>query len=36
MNTWIKRSDREPTKDEVPVMYGRYKGEEWLETRGLI
>ena len=32
MNTWIKRSDREPTKDETPVMYGRYKGEEWLET----
>ena len=32
MNAWIKRSDREPTKVETPVMYGRYKGEEWLET----
>lgn len=27
---WIKRSDRAPIKDDLPVMFGQYKNGEWV------
>jgi len=29
---WIKRSEREPTQEVAPVVYGKYDGPRWTET----
>lgn len=36
MNAWIKRSDREPTKDETPVMYGTSATKATREIRARL
>lgn len=27
---WIKRSDKAPTKEDLPVMFGQYENGEWV------
>ena len=32
MSTWVKKTDREPTKEDFPLIAGRYhENGEWLE-----
>ncbi len=35
MSTWIKRSEREPTAADLPILAGAYEDGKWSETAWL-